>query len=66
MQVSCRECHRPYAVNKEQVYAFLDEIHRQGLKYENSFCPHCGKRNRHTRKQLMKAFPGWSPPETEK
>lgn len=61
MQIRCSHCGRPYAVSKEEVHAFLDQIVTENLKYQNSFCPHCGKRNGHTRKQLEQAEPGWTP-----
>jgi endogenous inhibitor of DNA gyrase (YacG/DUF329 family) len=65
MQVRCTHCGRPYAVSKEEVHALLDQIVAEDLKHQNSFCPHCGKRNRHSRKQLETAEPGWSPPPKE-
>jgi hypothetical protein len=61
MQVRCRNCGRPYAVSKEEVHAFLDQMVAENLKYQNSFCPHCGKRNRHTQKQMQQAEPSWRP-----
>lgn len=61
MQVRCAHCSRPYSVTKEEVHAFLDQMTAEGLKYQNSFCPHCGKRNNHTKKQLQTAEPGWRP-----
>lgn len=61
MQVRCRHCHRPYAVRRDEVHALLDQIQAEELKYVNSHCPHCGKTNRHTKKQLRQSAPTWKP-----
>jgi len=62
MQIKCRHCNRPYALKREEVLSALNEIHAQNLKHSNSFCPHCGKINRLSRKELQRAAPAWAPP----
>lgn len=61
MQIRCRNCNRPFAVKKEEVHAALDMVNAEGLKYYNTHCPHCGKTNRVTKKQLERAAPGYTP-----
>ena len=63
MQVRCRHCNRPYALTKDDVHAFLDSIQADGLKYQDSHCPHCGKPNRHSKKELLTGAPGWKAKE---
>ena len=63
MQIRCTHCNRPYALKREEVYAALDTLHTQSLKHFNSHCPHCGKTNRLSRKQMRRSAPGWRPPE---
>ena len=64
MQVRCRHCNRPYAVNRDEVHALLEQIHAEDLKYASSYCPHCGKMNRHSKKQLQQAAPTWKPEQS--
>ena len=66
MQVRCQNCNRPYAMNRDEVHALLDQIQVEGLKYQSSNCPHCGKNNRHSKKQLRQFAPTWKPQKTEK
>jgi len=65
MQLRCRNCNRPYAMKREEVHAALDIVHTEALKYYNSHCPHCGKTNKVTVKELHRGAPGWSPAQTE-
>ena len=66
MQVRCQNCNRPYALPKEQVHAMLDQIQAEGLKFLSSYCTHCGKMNRHTKKQLRMFAPTWKPQSAAK
>ncbi|GAI84830.1 unnamed protein product [marine sediment metagenome] len=64
MQVRCTNCHRPFAINKETVYAALDEIRSEDLSHYNAFCPHCRRANRISPKELKRAAPNWKPEAT--
>lgn len=64
MQVRCTNCHRPFAINKEAVYAALDEIHNKDLNHYNAYCPHCRRSNRLSPKILKRSAPDWKPGES--
>ncbi|HNB50939.1 MAG TPA: hypothetical protein PK530_03305 [Anaerolineales bacterium] len=64
MQIRCRNCNRPYALKKEEVLVALDTLHTEDLKYYQSHCPHCGKNNQVSQKELQRAAPTWTPTET--
>jgi hypothetical protein len=66
MQIKCRHCNRPYAMQRDAVHAALQQIHDEGLKYHNSNCPHCGKNNQVSNKELQRGAPGWTPAEATK
>jgi hypothetical protein len=59
MQVRCMQCHRPFALGKDAVYAALDTVHDEELSHYNAFCPHCRKANRISKEELMRAAPDW-------
>jgi RNase P subunit RPR2 len=59
MQIRCYNCHKPFALGKENVIAALDEITEQGLHHYNVACPHCGKVNRVSSQELHRAAPDW-------
>lgn len=61
MQIRCTNCHRPFAIGKETVYAALDMIHTEDLNHYNAQCPHCRRANRLSPKQLKRAAPDWQP-----
>ena len=61
MQIRCTNCHRPFAIGKEAVYAALDTIHNDDLNHFNTQCPHCRRANRLSPKQLKRAAPDWQP-----
>lgn len=61
MQIRCRNCNRPYALKREEVLAALDTMHAEDLKYYLSHCPHCGKNNQVSQKELHRAAPTWEP-----
>lgn len=65
MQLRCFNCHRPFALSKEQVRAALDEIVEQELGHYNAQCPHCRRVNRVSRDELMRATPDWKPGAVE-
>lgn len=64
MQIRCTNCHRPFAINKEAVYAALDEIHNENLSHYNVYCPHCRRANRLSAQELKRSAPNWKPGET--
>ena len=61
MQLRCTNCQRPFALNKEAVNAALDHVYSENLSHYNAQCPHCRRVNRVSKKQLLRASPGWSP-----
>ena len=66
MQIRCSQCHKPFALGKEAVYAALDMITEQGLGHFNAYCPHCRRANRVSRDELLRAAPGWKKEPTSK
>lgn len=64
MQIRCTNCHRPFAINKETVYAALDEIHNENLSHYNVYCPHCRRANRLSEQELKHSAPNWKPGES--
>ncbi len=63
MQIRCFNCHRPFAMGKEAVHAALDSTTAEGLSHYNVHCPHCGKVNRVSRQELLRAAPDWKKDE---
>ncbi len=61
MQVRCRHCNRPYALKRDEAHAALDQIQAEDLKHYNSHCPHCGKLNRLSKRELRRGAPTWKP-----
>jgi len=61
LQMRCSHCQRPYSLKKEVVEAALETVYSQDLQYFTAQCPHCGKNNRVSRKQLKRAAPNWAP-----
>lgn len=59
MQIRCTQCHKPFALNKEEIHAALDTIQEQELHYFNVHCPHCGRANRVSAQELRRAAPDW-------
>jgi Zn finger protein HypA/HybF involved in hydrogenase expression len=66
MQIRCRNCNRPYALKKDEVHAALDTMHAEEQKHYQSHCPHCGKNNLVSQKELQRAAPTWTPTAAEK
>jgi hypothetical protein len=63
MQLSCTNCHRPFALSREAVQAALEQVFAEDLGHYNAQCPHCRRVNRVSRKQLQRAAPNWTPGE---
>ena len=61
MQIRCYNCHRPFAMSREAVHEALDAIVAGNLSHFDAHCPHCGRVNRVSRKELQRAAPDWSP-----
>ena len=59
MQIRCQHCHRPFALDKTDVHAALDQLSSQNLKHYNVHCPHCGKANQVSRIELQRSAPDW-------
>lgn len=62
MQMRCSNCHRPYAIGKNEIYAALDMMAAENLAHYNSACPHCRRVNRVSRDELHRAAPDWQEP----
>jgi DNA-directed RNA polymerase subunit RPC12/RpoP len=60
MQIRCSQCHKPFALGKESVHAALDVIAEEDNNYFNAACPHCGRSNKVSRDELLRAAPGWT------
>ena len=63
MQIRCQQCHKPFALNKQEIHAALDEIARENLNHYNVSCPHCRKMNIVTKRSLMRFAPDWQKTE---
>ena len=61
MQIRCVHCHKPFALNKDAVHAALDLIAAEDLGHYNAHCPHCGRTNRVSRRELQRSAPDWRP-----
>jgi phage FluMu protein Com len=59
MQIRCYNCHKPFALNRQAVYAALDTITEEGLNHYNAYCPHCRRANRVSQDELRRAAPDW-------
>lgn len=59
MQLRCQHCQRPFAFGKEAVLAALEELEQHKLHHYNAICPHCGRTNRVSQKELKRAAPQW-------
>jgi phage FluMu protein Com len=66
MQILCYHCHKPYALNKENVHAALDQMNLEGLTHFDAPCPHCRRVNRVSHKELLRAAPNWKPQPAER
>lgn len=62
LRVSCTHCHMPFILNRDMLQAALEEVHSEGYKHYNTYCPNCGRPNKVSRRQLQQAAPWWRPP----
>jgi hypothetical protein len=63
MQIRCYSCHTPFSLNREAAIAALDSLSAENHNHFNAHCPRCRKANRISRQQLLRAVPGWVPPD---
>lgn len=61
MQIRCQHCQKPFALGKEAVFSALEELEQRQLHHYNAVCPHCGRTNRVSQKELRRAAPQWKP-----
>lgn len=61
MQVRCYNCHRPFAIGKQNVHNALDVMHEDDLNHYNAQCPFCRRANRISKEELIRAAPDWEP-----
>ena len=61
MQIRCTNCHKPFALSKDEVHTALDTISSEDLGHYNAHCPHCRRANRVSRQELQRAAPDWHP-----
>ncbi|RPI32532.1 MAG: hypothetical protein EHM70_08735 [Chloroflexota bacterium] len=59
MQIRCYNCHKPFALGKEEVHTALNTVTEENLGHYNAYCPHCRKANRVSRDELLRAAPDW-------
>ena len=64
MQLRCANCHKPFALNKDEVNLALDTIYTEGLGHYNAYCPHCRRANRVSQQELQRSAPDWHPKPT--
>ena len=63
INIHCFSCHTPFSVKQEEIEAALTTVTQEGLKHYNAICPRCGKANKVSKKQLLRAAPKWEPPK---
>jgi RNase P subunit RPR2 len=63
MQIRCQQCHKPFALGKEQVIEALNYLAAEKLQHYNVNCPHCRRMMRVSRKELLRSAPDWKEPE---
>ncbi|MCC7129219.1 MAG: hypothetical protein B6D39_05900 [Anaerolineae bacterium UTCFX2] len=61
MQIRCYNCHKPFAIGKQETHTALDMMVAQNLSHYDAQCPHCRRINRVSRQELERAAPGWKP-----
>jgi phage FluMu protein Com len=65
MQIRCTNCHKPFALGKEEIYSALDLVSTDGLHHYDAHCPHCRRVNRVSPKELRRGAPGWKKGESD-
>lgn len=65
MQIRCSNCHKPFAISKDEVHLALDTISAEGLAHYNAHCPHCRRANRISPEELHRAAPDWQPSKAQ-
>lgn len=63
MQIRCSNCHKPFALGREEIHGALEIMHAEGLTHYNAHCPHCRRANRVSQEELRRAAPDWHPAE---
>jgi transposase-like protein len=63
MQTRCQQCHKPFALSKETVYAALDMMTEQEMHHFNAKCPHCRKTTQVSKSELLRAAPDYGKQE---
>lgn len=63
MQFRCQQCHKPFALNKDQIIAALNAMAAERLTHYNLNCPHCRRMVRVSQKELLRYAPDWKKPE---
>jgi phage FluMu protein Com len=59
MQIHCYNCHKPFSLSRETIYAALEEIEEEQLSHFDVPCPHCRRVNRVSPKDLRRVAPEW-------
>lgn len=65
MQIRCQQCHRPFAIGREEIHSALDLLFEEDLAHYNAQCPHCRKVNRISREELLRSAPDYKKEEAE-
>lgn len=60
LKVTCFNCHWSWSLNAEAAQAAYDSL-EPGEKHYNADCPHCGRANKVSVKQLERALPRATP-----
>ena len=50
----------PIALSRDAIYIALDVVTDENLTHYDVRCPKCRKTNRVSKKQLVRAAPGWT------
>jgi len=64
MQIRCQNCHKPFALSKEEVHAALNLMTTENLQHYDAHCPHCRRVNRLSLDSLKRAAPEWQKAKT--
>ncbi len=66
MQIRCQQCHKPFAMGKDQIHAALDVIQENDYHHYDVYCPHCKKANHISKDELLRAAPEWGKKTADK